>query len=63
MRMLNKVEQMANLQNKDSIERRINIIEILMAYRATPHIATGIELYKDIESKEIMIKLDYNKLK
>jgi len=61
MRMVNKAEQIANLQNKDKIERRINIIEMLTAYRATPHPATGIEPYKAMEGRDIRIKLDYNK--
>ena len=34
---------------------------MLMAYRATPHLATGIEPYKAMEGWEIRIKLDYNK--
>ena len=63
MRKLNKAEQIANLQNKDKTERRINIIEMLWAYRATPHPATDIEAYKAMEGREIRIKLDYNKPK
>ena len=63
MRKLNKAEQIVNQQNKDKTERRINIIEILTAYGATPHPATGIEPYKAMEGREIRIKLDYNKPK
>lgn len=59
--MLNKAEQIANLQNKDKLERRISIIEMLTAYRATPHPATGIEPYKAMEGRKIRIKLYYNK--
>ena len=61
MRLRNKVEQIANLQNKDKIERRINKIKMLTAYGATPHPATGIEIYTDMEGREIRIKLDYKK--
>ena len=63
MRMLNKAEHIANLQNKDKTERRINIIEMFTTHRATPHPATSIEPYKAMEGREIRIKLDYNKPK
>ena len=58
--MLNKAEQIAYLQNKDKIKRRINIIEILTAYRATPHPAMDIAPYIAMESRQIKIKLYYN---
>ena len=61
MRMLNKTEQIVNLENKDKIERRISIIEMLTAYRTTPHPATGIETFTAMESREIKIKVDYIK--
>ena len=60
MRLLNKAEKIANLQNKDKTERRINIIKMFMGYRATPHPATGVEPYTAMEGREIWIKLDYN---
>ena len=50
-------------QNKDKIERTINIIEMLMVYRTTPHPAMSIEPYKAMDGREIRKKLDYNKLK
>ena len=61
MRLLNKSEEIANLENKDKIKRWINIIEMLMACTATLHPATGIELYITMENRQIKIKLDYNK--
>ena len=57
--MLNKAEQIVNLQNKDKIERRFNIIEMLTAYIATPH-HTQQRTYKVMECREI--KIDYKKL-
>ena len=53
-----EVEQIASLQNKDKIERQARL---LMAHRATPHPATGVEPYTAIEGWEIRITLDYNK--
>ena len=53
MRLLNKTEQIANLEKKDKIERQINIIEILTAYTVTLHPATGIEHYTAMESRQI----------
>ena len=61
MRLLNKAEQIANLQNKDKIERRIHIIEMLTAYTVTLHPTKGIEPYTAMEGRETRIKLDYNK--
>ena len=61
MRQLNKAEQIVNQLNKDNIKRRINIEEMLTAYRATPHPAMDTEAYIAMEGREIRIKLDYNK--
>ena len=62
MKLLNKADEIAKLENKDKIERRINIIEILTAYTVTLHPATGIATHTSMESRQIKIKLDYNKL-
>ena len=62
MRLQNKAKYIAKLQNKNKIERRINIIELLTAYRATLHPATGIESYTAMEGREIRIKLEQNRI-
>ena len=59
MKLLNKIEQIAHLQNKDKLERNIAIQKMLMAYRDTPHPATGISPYQAMNSRVIRTKLDY----
>ena len=49
MQTLNKTEQIANLQGKDRHERRNAIQDMLIAYRSTPHPATGAD---EQEAKE-----------
>ena len=41
MQILNKTEQIAHLQGKTGLDRNMAIHDMLMAYRDTPHPATG----------------------
>ena len=59
MRLLNKTEQISHLQGKDSCKRRANIQDMLIAYRSSPHPATGVSPYKAMQHREIRTKLDY----
>ncbi|CAC5366910.1 unnamed protein product [Mytilus coruscus] len=54
MKLINKTEQIANLQNKDSATA---IQEMLMGYRSTPHPATGISPYQALMNRPIRTKL------
>ena len=56
MRILNKTEQIAHLQNQN---REISIQEMLVGYRSTPHPATGMTPYQGMMNREVRIKLDY----
>ncbi|CAC5361328.1 unnamed protein product [Mytilus coruscus] len=56
MKLINKTEQIANLQNKDSATA---IQEMLMGYRSTPHPATGISPYEALMNRPIRTKLGY----
>ena len=46
MQTLNKTERIANLQDKTRLERRNAVQDRLIAYRSTPHPATGVALVK-----------------
>ena len=56
MRILNKTEQIAHLQNQI---REISIQEMLVGYRSTPHPAAGMAPYQGMMNWEVRIKLDY----
>ena len=56
MKVLNKTEQIANLQNKDSATA---IQEMLIAYRCTPHPATDISPYEALMKRKVRTKLGY----
>jgi len=55
MKNLNKTEQIAHLR-KDGYKQAIQ--QMLMGYRATPHIATGITPYEALMGREVRTKLD-----
>ena len=59
MKLLNKTEQIAHLHNKDKLERNMPIQEMLMAYRDTPHPATGVSPYQAMNGRTIRTKLYY----
>jgi hypothetical protein len=59
MRLINKTEQIANIQGKTKAERRNAIQEMLVAYRATPHPATNVTPYEAMKNREMRTKLDY----
>lgn len=59
MRLLNKTEQIAHLQGNDSAKRRSAIQEMLIAYRSSPHPATGVSPYRAMQYREIRTRLDY----
>ena len=56
MKVLNKMEQIANLQNKDSATA---IQEMLIGYRSTLHPATGISPYEALMKRHVRAKLGY----
>lgn len=56
MKLINKTEQIANIQHKDSSTA---IQEMLMGYRSTPHPATGISPYEALMNIPIRTKLGY----
>ena len=56
MKVLNKTEQIANLQNKDSATA---IQEMLIGYRCTPHPATDISPYEALMKRKVRTKLGY----
>ncbi|CAG2255184.1 unnamed protein product [Mytilus edulis] len=56
MKLINKTEQIANIQHKDSSTA---IQEMLMGYRSTPHPATGISPYEALMNRPIRTKLGY----
>ena len=59
MQTLNKTEQIASLQGKNRLERRNAVQDMPIAYRSTPHPATGIATYKALKGKTMKTKLDY----
>ena len=56
MKLLNKTEQRARLENKSA---KTAIQELLAGYRSTPHPATGITPYQAIMNRYMRTKLDY----
>ena len=56
MKLLNKTEQRARLENKPA---KIAIHELLTGYRSTPHLATGIAPYDAMIDRKVRTKLDY----
>ncbi|CAC5366626.1 unnamed protein product [Mytilus coruscus] len=56
MKVLNKTEQIAKLQNKDSA---IAVQEMLVGYRSTPHPATGVSPYEALMKRRVRTKLGY----
>ena len=56
MKVLNKTEQIAKLQNKDSATA---VQEMLIGYRSTPHPATGVSPYEALMKRQIRTKLGY----
>ncbi len=59
MRLVNKTEQMSVLQGLDTAEREMAMQEMLIAYRSTPHQATGVTPYKAMQYREIRTRIDY----
>eukprot|EP00795_Rhopilema_esculentum_P013859 gene13859-4804_t len=53
MQFLNKTEQIAQLQGKDKLEKNIATQDMLIAYRSTPHPATGVSPYEAMNSRTI----------
>ena len=56
MKLLNKTEQRADLENKST---KIAIQELLTGYRSTPHPATGVTPYEAMMNRHVRTKLDY----
>ena len=63
MQILNKTEQIAHLQGKTGLDRNMAIHDMLMAYRDTPHPATGVTPYRAMSNRPIRTKLSYATLK
>ncbi|KAK2547614.1 Uncharacterized protein P5673_032352 [Acropora cervicornis] len=59
MQTLNKTEQIADLQGKSGPDRNMAIKDMLMAYRDTPHPATGITPYEAMMNRPVRTNLDY----
>ena len=59
MQVLNKTEQIAHLQGKTGLDRNMAVCDMLMAYRDTPHPATGITPYQAMSNRSIRTKLDH----
>ena len=59
MQVLNKTEQIAHLQGKTGLDRNMAVSDMLMAYRDTPHPATGVTPYQAMSNRPIRTKLDH----
>ena len=59
MQTLNKTEQIANLQGKNRLARRNAVQDMFIAYRSTPHPATGVAPYEALKGTPVRMKLDY----
>ena len=59
MQTLNKTEQIASLQGKNRLQRRNTVQDMLIAYRSTPHPATGVAPYEALKGTPVRMKLDY----
>ena len=53
------MKQIASLQGKNRFERQNAIQDMLIAYRSTPHPATGITPYEAMRGATVRIKLDH----
>ncbi len=53
MQTLNKTEQIAHLQGKRGVERELAVQDTLVAYRDTPHPATGVTPYENMHGRPI----------
>ena len=56
MKILNKTEQIANLQRRDC---EVAVQNMFTRYRSTPHPATGIAPYEGMMDRKVRTKLDY----
>ncbi|PFX12489.1 Uncharacterized protein K02A2.6 [Stylophora pistillata] len=63
MQNLNKTEKITNLQGKNGLERRNAVQDMLIAYRSTPHPATGVAPYEALKGTTVRTKLDYTEPK
>ena len=61
MQLLNKTEQIATLQGKDKLERQNAMQDMLIAYRSTPHPATGVSSYEAMRGATVRTRLDHIK--
>ena len=52
--ILNKTEQISHLQNKN---REVALQAMLVGYRSTPYLATGVTPYQGMTNREVRIKL------
>ena len=59
LQLLNKTEQIAHLQGKTGLDRNMAVSDMLMAYRDTPHPATGATPYQAMSNWPIRTKLDH----
>ena len=59
MQNLNKTGQIASLQGKNRLERRNAVQDMLMAYRSTPHPATGVAPYEALKGISVRMKFYY----
>ena len=59
MQTLNKTEQIANLQDKNRLERRNAVQGMLIAYRSTPYPATGVVPSETLKGTSLRLNLDY----
>ena len=55
IKLLNKTKQIARLENKPA---QTAILELLIGYRCTPHLATGILPYDAMMDRKLGTKLD-----
>ncbi|XP_028404011.1 uncharacterized protein LOC114526625 [Dendronephthya gigantea] len=59
MQTLNKTEQIAHLQGKNKSERELALQNMLIAYRDTPHPATGVSPYEAMTGRPIRTRLNH----
>ena len=59
MQTLNKTKQIPNLKGKTRLERRNAVQDMLIAYKSTPHPATGVAPYEAFKGTPVRMKLDY----
>lgn len=63
MKMLNKTEEIAELEAGNDYEKKRRIQNMLTAYRSTPHPATGIAPYQAMMNRNVRTKLDHMNVK